>query len=363
MLRAQLSATGPLISLLNSSPTGPLIPAPLSLLPQPVIPSSRIPALIPEASEPPLYPLLPVTKTFLASLQKAWRMKDAGGGTSGSGETSSSRSMRLHHLLREMARKYDQYDDYMQQDAHELLRHLLDSMEMEEKDIIKRVQPPMPHEGKSKKHKDGISPLPSAAASPSASAPASPTKVTFTSALHADNSGSSIHSASIEQLAAGEQVVPREIPEEERLVPFVDVLFGGLLASVVVCEHCKSVRQHLSPSDPPVLRYRSHTRTKASWTSRSVSKVKLRGSERYVPTSVLRSPASGINSKPHSDSSQRALPERGPSPMPTLPAASTRASCRSRSCQTARLETFKRSSRTDVEVLTRRIALHPKKAV
>lgn len=43
--------------------------------------------------------------------------------------------MSLRTSLRELARKYDQYDDYRQQDAHELLRHLLDSMEMEEKDV------------------------------------------------------------------------------------------------------------------------------------------------------------------------------------------------------------------------------------
>jgi ubiquitin carboxyl-terminal hydrolase 16/45 len=198
-------------------------------LPEPIISPTRIPALIPEAAEPPLYPLLPVTKTFLASLQKSWKMKDAGGGTSGSGETSSSRSMRLNHLLREMARKYDQYDDYMQQDAHELLRHLLDSMEMEEKDIIKRVQPlPLPGSGKAKpKSKDGISPLPS----PAPSAPASPTKVTFAGEFPPPGGN-----------AAQAEITPREVPEDERLVPFVDVLFGGLLASVVVCEHCKSVR-------------------------------------------------------------------------------------------------------------------------
>lgn len=174
-------------------------------------------------------------------------MKDGGGGTSGSGETSSSRSMRLHHLLREMARKYDQYDDYMQQDAHELLRHLLDSMEMEEKDVIKRVQPPPPSGKKGKKKgtgnqgytgRDGISPLPS----PAHSAPTSPSKVTFIGATGGDpiaEAGKSVVNGE------GTEGGVKEVPEEERLVPFVDVLFGGLLASVVVCEHCKSVSGNL----------------------------------------------------------------------------------------------------------------------
>jgi len=165
---------------------------------------------------------------------------------SGSGETSSSRSMRLHHLLREMARKYDQYDDYMQQDAHELLRHLLDSMEMEEKDVIKRVQP-APTPAKKKKHKDGISPLPSAAPSPAPSAPASPTRSTSIHGhLSAQNSAEPSRSAPADAVSVEVSPQPREIPEEERLVPFVDILFGGLLASVVVCENCKSVgREYL----------------------------------------------------------------------------------------------------------------------
>jgi ubiquitin carboxyl-terminal hydrolase 16/45 len=144
--------------------------------------------------------------------------------------------MRLNHLLREMARKYDQYDDYMQQDAHELLRHLLDSMQMEEKDIIKRVQPPPTIDNggkkKGKKANDGISPLPS----PTPSTPTSPAKVKFSNNLAVDSEQSS-------KLDPGAlDANPRqEVPEEERLVPFVDVLFGGLLASVVVCEHCRSV--------------------------------------------------------------------------------------------------------------------------
>ncbi|EGO03453.1 hypothetical protein SERLA73DRAFT_129766, partial [Serpula lacrymans var. lacrymans S7.3] len=31
------------------------------------------------------------------------------------------------------------------------------------------------------------------------------------------------------------------IPEEERLISFVDMLFGGKLASVLVCQACKHV--------------------------------------------------------------------------------------------------------------------------
>jgi hypothetical protein len=32
-----------------------------------------------------------------------------------------------------------------------------------------------------------------------------------------------------------------DLEDDARLIPFVDVLFGGSLASVVICETCKSV--------------------------------------------------------------------------------------------------------------------------
>ena len=111
-------------------------PAPTGPLPAPAIASNLTPSLRPEATDvPDLYKLLPVTRAFESNLFKAWKLKDAGGGTYGSSEKDAGRTMSLRTSLRELARKYDQYDDYRQQDAHELLRHLLDSMEMEEKDV------------------------------------------------------------------------------------------------------------------------------------------------------------------------------------------------------------------------------------
>lgn len=38
-------------------------------------------------------------------------------------------------LLNAIGRKYDQYLDFRQQDAHEFLRHMLDAMRMEELDV------------------------------------------------------------------------------------------------------------------------------------------------------------------------------------------------------------------------------------
>lgn len=220
-----------MISLIAPSPSSNLYPTQPSLLPPPAIAAGRIPANLPDAVEPPIYQLLPVTHAFINSLTRAWRMKDAGGGTYGSGETSSHRSMSLRSLLRELARKYDQYDDYGQQDAHELLRHLLDSMEMEEKDVIKKVQPQAPappkkRRGSKRPSNAGVSPMVSPAPSPAPSAPSSPTRST----------------SNVEHTFPPPPQEYEEVPEDKCLVPFVNVLFGGSLASVVVCENCKSVR-------------------------------------------------------------------------------------------------------------------------
>lgn len=145
--------------------------------------------------------------------------------------------MSLRTLLREIASKYDQYDDYRQQDAHELLRHLLDSMEMEEKDVIKRLQPEqlrMPKRRgsstskKGKRDLVGISPMASPLPSPMPSQPSSPVK------QHFDPIRAAVGGGHVEQ-------EERELTDAERLVPFVNVLFGGSLASVVVCEKCKAV--------------------------------------------------------------------------------------------------------------------------
>ncbi|WWC69375.1 uncharacterized protein I206_103314 [Kwoniella pini CBS 10737] len=283
-----LSATAPLTTLLASSPQSPLVINPESSLPFAIVPPKLIPSLQPDILEPPLYDLLPVTRAFTNSLHRAWRMKEAGGGTYGQGETSSKRSMSLNSLLREIARKYDQYDDYSQQDAHELLRHLLDSMEMEEKDVIKKLQPnltPLNQNGIYKRRRKSkqnetirsgtttpgatnyngttltqqhlmdlkhISPLPSPLPSPAQTRPPSPGHKDvdpMTSDVPLNLNGQmtghafkedQIFSPSETPTDVGSEVI-QTIPQEKRMIPFVDVLFGGSLASVVVCERCKAV--------------------------------------------------------------------------------------------------------------------------
>ncbi|KAJ9118222.1 hypothetical protein QFC22_004129 [Naganishia vaughanmartiniae] len=186
---------------------------------------SAIPSLQDSAVEPENAKLMPVTLTFERCLGRAWRAKDSAvmstqeykslvananstdaalPEAAGTNSVASSRrnslaerkaadaTISIGPLLKELAKKYDQYDGYRQQDAHEVLRHLLDSMSMEEKDFIKKLQPPSPDRAR-KQRKGGRDPM-----------------------------------ASTEE-------------DENKLIPFADALFGGSLVSVVICESCKNV--------------------------------------------------------------------------------------------------------------------------
>jgi ubiquitin carboxyl-terminal hydrolase 16/45 len=83
--------------------------------------------------------------------------------------------------------------------------------------------------------------MPSPLPSPAPSAPSSPTKQMFDPMAREGLAPSSQSAAS----GTGVQQQYEDIPEDKRLVPFVNVLFGGSLASVVVCENCKSVSGRL----------------------------------------------------------------------------------------------------------------------
>ncbi|KZS97203.1 cysteine proteinase [Sistotremastrum niveocremeum HHB9708] len=134
---------------------------------------------------------LALSDVFVTLMEKAWRIRDA----------KQRSNMSPKELLTRLGAKYDQYLDFRQQDAHELLIHLLDGMRMEEFDIIKQRQPPPPKVKKSRSR--SVEPTPS---------------------------------------------VP-EIPPEEKLVSFVDSTFGGQLASFIVCEQCKHISITYEPFD------------------------------------------------------------------------------------------------------------------
>ncbi|KAF5389696.1 hypothetical protein D9757_006057 [Collybiopsis confluens] len=108
-------------------------------------------------------------------------------------------------LLTALGRKYDQYFDFAQQDAHEFLRILLDAMRMEEFDVIKKRQPPPEKKPKRPRRRTTITP-------------------------------NNIHSIS-------DETDPAPPDESTRLMSLSDMLFGGQLTSILVCQKCKHVSQ------------------------------------------------------------------------------------------------------------------------
>ncbi|KAG8708394.1 hypothetical protein FRC08_018920 [Ceratobasidium sp. 394] len=124
-------------------------------------------------------------------------------------------------LLGQIGAKYDQYLGNRQQDAHELLRHLLDGMHMEEMDIIKRRNPPPPKSRSKSK----------------LSRPSSPERSDSNKPPTPPNSGGPdtlpAHDAPPDPTAAS---VPEDSP-----MPFTHMVFGGTLASILVCEGCKHI--------------------------------------------------------------------------------------------------------------------------
>ncbi|KLO05723.1 cysteine proteinase [Schizopora paradoxa] len=142
---------------------------------------------------------MPLGDIFVMLMNRAWATQ----------EERQRINLSPKEILNRLGKKYDQYLDFRQQDAHELLRHLLDATRMEEFDIIKKRQP------RPKRSKRRKSDTPS-------------------------NLESSV--ASLDDSASKPQdSTPDEIPEDQLLTSFVDMAFGGQLASVLVCDKCKKV--------------------------------------------------------------------------------------------------------------------------
>ncbi|KAJ7669344.1 hypothetical protein DFH06DRAFT_1084066 [Mycena polygramma] len=119
---------------------------------------------------------MPIGDMFLSVLNRAWEAQ----------YKRKRENISPKPILAALGKKYDQYLDFAQQDAHEFLRILLDAMSMEELDVIKKAHPPPPK------------------------------KRRRTSASH----------------------VP---PPPDAPIALADMIFGGKLASILVCQKCKHV--------------------------------------------------------------------------------------------------------------------------
>lgn len=140
---------------------------------------------------------MPIGDSFLKIMYRGWDIQ--------SGRQRENLSPKP--LLGTLGRKYDQYLDFAQQDAHEFLRILLDAMRMEEFDVIKKRQPPPEHV--KKRRRTTITP-------------------------------SNLYST----FPDGREPFPSlSTSEEEKLMSLSDMIFGGKLTSILVCQKCKHVSQ------------------------------------------------------------------------------------------------------------------------
>ncbi|KAI0777373.1 hypothetical protein BD413DRAFT_467236 [Trametes elegans] len=160
---------------------------------------------------------MPLGDIFTTLMRKAWGIQDA----------KRRETMSPKEILTTIGRKYDQYLDFRQQDAHEFLRHMLDAMRMEELDIIKKRQPPPTKQNGKNSSRASSAALTSPRISSPGLPPSSQSSQASTSSLPQDETPSLSNCSQAE--------------EDEKLQSFVDMLFGGQLASILVCEKCKKI--------------------------------------------------------------------------------------------------------------------------
>ncbi|KAK2465069.1 hypothetical protein APHAL10511_002877 [Amanita phalloides] len=141
--------------------------------------------------EQPWIDSMPIGDQFIYLMCRAW-------------DSQSDRkreSLSPKPLLNALGRKYQQYLDFTQQDAHEFLRILFDAMRMEEVDVIKKRQPQVVKSPKKRR-----------------STPGTKRRRPPSSASHSDT-------------------------PSDTLLPFTDMLFAGQLTSILVCQTCKNISQ------------------------------------------------------------------------------------------------------------------------
>ncbi|KAF9239325.1 peptidase C19, ubiquitin carboxyl-terminal hydrolase 2 [Melanogaster broomeanus] len=147
--------------------------------------------------EQPWIPGLAISDQVISVMRRAWDMQNS----------RKRESMSPREILSALGKKNDQYMDFRQQDAHEFLCQLLDAIRMEEIDIIKR-RSPAPNKAGERQPPSSREDNKPVAHPPPTSAP---------------------------QLAR----VPSN--DDNELLSFVDMLFGGKLTSILVCQACKHV--------------------------------------------------------------------------------------------------------------------------
>ncbi|KAI9566338.1 hypothetical protein HD554DRAFT_2025754, partial [Boletus coccyginus] len=172
-------------------------------LPRPIhIPSRRSPALtnghgLAREHDQPWTDALPIADQLIALLRTAWDIQN----------NRRPEDLGPRDPLVTLGKKYDQYLDFRQQDAHEFLCRLLGAIRMEESDVS-----------------------------------LCPRSIRLSSRGHHSSSSSDRRHERIPP--SGRSTSPPHLPKTSRYrlsTIRLDVLFGGKLASILVCQACKHV--------------------------------------------------------------------------------------------------------------------------
>ncbi|KAE8212335.1 hypothetical protein CF327_g4017 [Tilletia walkeri] len=299
----------------------------------------------------------PLSDAFRTHLSRAYTHRPATGTAASSPSTSRKKSsanayaLNPRPLLNALARKFDQYGDFAQQDAHELLRHLLDACRMEEVDLIKKLKaererakaageeaPPLPTQAQSQQ-------LPRTEADSTNQESGKPRRSPrlikpspIPAHIRTEGSGSDasdtdiVHAGGLQPLCGSGELTPMPNPrtatgnhvqtffpdsesatgggidtrpqglgdrqktkkaDDIEFKPLIDVVFGGQLASIIVCESCRNVRHTYEDFYDISLPLRDESGHKVSDKARKKDRIRSMSElwRRAPPTSVASSSA------------------------------------------------------------------------
>ncbi|GAA5903674.1 hypothetical protein JCM8208_003655 [Rhodotorula glutinis] len=226
-----LSATQPLIDIIQAAPSSS--PALRTLSPSSADYNPDLDAL----ASP-----LPMTAALLVLLDKL----DPTDNTDGS---RGKKAFNPKGLLRQLSLKHDEYAEATQQDSHELLRHLIDGVMMEEQDLIKKIVELVPDTASP--HRPGMPdrnatemPMPNGVAAHPVAAPDADDdghESDASSSSSGSSSSSSSSSSSDDESDSDERALSPRERKKRQLRPFVGSIFEGKLASFIICDECKNV--------------------------------------------------------------------------------------------------------------------------
>ncbi|GAA6007104.1 hypothetical protein JCM10207_001509 [Rhodosporidiobolus poonsookiae] len=244
-----LSATQPLNDIISAAPSS-------SPALQALSPSS--PSYNPDLDALPSP--LPMTAALLILLDKLDPTNPRNGANGAA--PIGKKAFNPKSLLRQLSLKHDEYAEATQQDSHELLRHLVDGVFMEEQDLIKKIAEHPPSHGPSAPRRpsmharsttvravvDGVSGdalVPEDAVSESSASvhgvgsavDSAEEEVESESESETDSSDSSSGDE-----AESESEEQKRVRRRKRTMrPFVGSIFEGKLASFIICDECKNV--------------------------------------------------------------------------------------------------------------------------